>query len=167
VTDTQHLADQLAAITANLAAYIEQRAEEIAAPRIAAARAADQEAIDNLSHDLKVEQEIREAVTAELHRHVASLEKQRDRAAAKARPAATADEIAALLRSTAAARREYMKNVPVVALTTATGLELECSTLETAADIAEGQAGPLYSLLPSWKWTEEMHAALSAGKVGR
>jgi hypothetical protein len=42
-------------------------------------------------------------------------------------------------------------------------LEIEALTLEAAVKIAEGEDGPRYGLLPSWRWTEEMVTALGIG----
>lgn len=75
--------------------------------------------------------------------------------------------IAALLREIAAGRLEYAagyshneKNPALVAQKRS--LEIEAATLEAAAKIAEGDSGPLYGLLPSWRWSEAMTAALYA-----
>lgn len=76
-------------------------------------------------------------------------------------------EVAGLLREVAAGRLEYAagyshneKNPVLVAQKRS--LETEAATLEAAAKIAEGDTGPLYGLLPSWRWSEEMTAALYA-----
>lgn len=64
-------------------------------------------------------------------------------------------EIVARLETCAAGRREYAENAPdeqrAVLLT-------EAAAFDSAAKIARGDLGPLYGLLPSWRWTPEMHA---------
>lgn len=84
-------------------------------------------------------------------------------------PLAVADDgIPALLRAVAEGRREYMRSYsegevnPVLREQRRT-LEIEALTLEAAAEIAEGSVAPLYGLLPSWRWTDEMVKALGVG----
>lgn len=84
-----------------------------------------------------------------------------------AREAARAEvraEIAALLRTCAAGRTEYAGSYPAHAVQALREqrrtLETEAEVLESAAKIAEGDDGPLYGLLPSWRWTEDMERKL-------
>lgn len=69
-------------------------------------------------------------------------------------------ELAALLRSVAAGRREYAAALaaPIEswAIEQRAALEAEAAAFESAAKIVEGDLGPLYGLLPSWRWTGEM-----------
>lgn len=75
--------------------------------------------------------------------------------------------IAALLRTVAAGRREYLGSFarneqnPALVRQRET-LEMESLLFEMAARITEGDDSPLYGLLPSWRWTDEMTAALYA-----
>jgi hypothetical protein len=74
-------------------------------------------------------------------------------------------EAAKLLRACAAGRREYAASIPADVAKPSLAesrrdLLAEATTLDTAARIVEGDTGPLYDLLPSWRWTPEMHAAL-------
>lgn len=77
-------------------------------------------------------------------------------------------DIAALLRMVAAGRREYKHGVSDDAsprarpMTFNEHLEIEASLFDTAAKLAEGDDDPLYGLLPSWRWSEAMTAALYA-----
>ncbi len=64
-----------------------------------------------------------------------------------------AGDLAALLRYAAEGRREYLLDVPVDMRPL---VEVEVSTLESAAVVAEGRLDPLYGWLPSWRWTDEM-----------
>lgn len=77
---------------------------------------------------------------------------------ARGRTAAAAD-LAATFRSAAIHRREYMgvgeKRHDEL-------LSTEVVTLESAAKVADGDLGPLYMWLPSWRWTDEMNARLDA-----
>jgi hypothetical protein len=80
----------------------------------------------------------------------------------------TGEEVAALLRKVVEGRREYMgslsENEPNLVLREQRRtLEIEALTLEAAAEIAEGKVEPLYGLLPSWRWSDEMVAALGVG----
>lgn len=73
--------------------------------------------------------------------------------------------IAKLLREVAEGRREYLgsyeKNPTNPRLRQMRdALVSEISLLEAAAKIAEGDTEPLYGLLPSWRWTDQMTAAL-------
>lgn len=72
-------------------------------------------------------------------------------------------DVAALLRSAADGRREYAAGAPD---RTSAVLLAEASTLDTAARIAAGDYGPLYDLLPSWRWTEEMHKRVLTSTSG-
>jgi hypothetical protein len=70
--------------------------------------------------------------------------------------------VAATLRAAAEGRREYANGYgrepefdDVVAM-----LRLQADTLDAAALVAEGNLGPLYGWLPSWRWTDEMVAKL-------
>ncbi len=57
-----------------------------------------------------------------------------------------------LLRAIAAGRREYAhRESPVRA-----ELQQEAELFELAARIAAGDIGPLYGLLPSWRWPDQM-----------
>ena len=60
----------------------------------------------------------------------------------------------ALLRMAAAGRREYAEGQGIQSIKN--DLELQAVTLESAARIMEGSLTPLYGLLPSWRWTDEM-----------
>lgn len=82
------------------------------------------------------------------------------------------DEIVARLRACAEGRREYLANLGItedhkevnpVLREQARTLEIEALTLEAAAKIAAGDDGPRYGLLPSWRWTEGMDAAIGLG----
>lgn len=71
-------------------------------------------------------------------------------------------DLARTLRAAAQGRREYADSHPrceawdrVVEL-----LRMQADTLDQAARIAEGDLGPLYNWLPSWRWTPEMTAVL-------
>ncbi len=66
-------------------------------------------------------------------------------------------DLAGLLRYAAEGRREYLRDVPDDMRPL---VEVEVSTLENAAVVAEGRLDPLYGWLPSWRWTEEMTAEL-------
>jgi hypothetical protein len=68
---------------------------------------------------------------------------------------------AAKLRWVAEGRRQYLHGMPDE---TRPRLELEVAALETAARIVDGDLEPLYGLLPTWLWTEEMHAELGVGR---
>lgn len=72
-----------------------------------------------------------------------------------AKDAKTADRVA-LLRKAAEGRREYAAKIGEDQATMLT----QAATLETAAKIMEGDDGPLYGLLPSWRWTDEMERNL-------
>jgi hypothetical protein len=63
----------------------------------------------------------------------------------------------ALLRAMADGRREYAASAPDGARE---HLEIEAATLDTAVQVMEGDDGPLYAMLPSWRWTPEMCANL-------
>ncbi|NAE18344.1 hypothetical protein [Enterococcus hirae] len=68
----------------------------------------------------------------------------------------TQAEIVTRLRSMAAGRREYARpGSPHGEV-----LEQEAAYYDDAADVAAGDLGPLYGALPSWRWTDEMEAAL-------
>ncbi len=71
-------------------------------------------------------------------------------------------DLGALFRECAAGRREYAKNAPD---DTRALLEVEANTLEMAARVADGDESPLYSWLPSWRWTEGMTEALYRREV--
>lgn len=62
-------------------------------------------------------------------------------------------DLAALLRYASEGRREYLRDVPDDMRPL---VEVEVSTLESAAVVAEGRLDPLYGWLPSWRWTDEM-----------
>jgi len=69
----------------------------------------------------------------------------------------TYDERIALLRLAAQGRREYAKEAPDTWKET---LESQAEALESAAQIMEGKLSPLFGLVPSWMWTEEMQKDL-------
>ena len=68
---------------------------------------------------------------------------------------------AAKLRWVAEGRRAYLAGMPDEVRPR---LELEVAALETAARIVDGDIESLYGLLPTWLWTEEMHAKLGVGR---
>lgn len=68
-------------------------------------------------------------------------------------------EIIARLETAAAARREYAGSAPTSQVAV---LLTEAAAFESAAKIAAGDLGPLYRLLPSWRWTPEMNERLDA-----
>ena len=71
-------------------------------------------------------------------------------------------EIVELLRLVAEGRREYAKphdGTDGAGAQVAAFIRAEASDFDTAANIAEGSLLPLYGLLPSWRWTDEMNAA--------
>ncbi|MDD4866186.1 MAG: hypothetical protein PHQ28_03370 [Mycobacterium sp.] len=68
--------------------------------------------------------------------------------------------VAHTLRKAAEGRREYAKSLRADMPDHAEMLVLQADTLDQAADIAEGDIRPLYSWLPSWRWTDEMTRAL-------
>ncbi|MCG5464325.1 hypothetical protein MED01_002491 [Micromonospora sp. MED01] len=74
------LAADLAATTANLAEYIEQRAQQLARPRIARAERAAAERVAEVEQGREIDQQRWTEVERELRRCIASLERQRDRA---------------------------------------------------------------------------------------
>lgn len=72
-------------------------------------------------------------------------------------------DAAGLLRAAAAGRREYARGLDGetgVLGRSREDLELQASTLEQAARVVEGDLGPLYGWLPSWRWTDEMERQL-------
>jgi hypothetical protein len=71
-------------------------------------------------------------------------------------------EIATTLRSAAAGRREYADGMPRGAAwePSVELLNMQATTLESAALVAEGNLEPLYNWLPSRRWTDEMMANL-------
>lgn len=73
---------------------------------------------------------------------------------------------AALLRLAAAGRREYTEGLkgsdnPSLIEQNQT-LEFQAAMLDQAAAVVDGDLGPLFNWLPSWRWTDEMEA-----QVGR
>lgn len=80
-------------------------------------------------------------------------------------PTPTRDRIA-LVRCAAEGRREYAAGLgedeanPALREQRA-ALLAAAAALESAAKIMEGDNGPLYGLLPSWRWTDEQVCALS------
>lgn len=78
------------------------------------------------------------------------------------------DELAELLRTVAAGRREYASRGVDLKHERTVGepLEAEARLWETAARLVEGDTKPLFDLLPSWRWTPEMHATV-VGHLGR
>jgi len=66
-------------------------------------------------------------------------------------------DLAATFRYAAQGRREYLAGIPDDMRTT---MEVEVATLEAAAMVADGRLDPLYGWLPSWRWTDQMQAAL-------
>lgn len=150
MADVEKLGANLREATEHLAEYIEARAQEIAGPRIAAAERAALARIERAEAAHVRDRQRWEDVQQELRRHLASLDKQRDRLCTES-PAA---EIAQTLRAAAAGRREYMAAPPDEHREL---LELQADTLDQAARIAAGDIEPLYELLPSWRWTDEMN----------
>ena len=75
--------------------------------------------------------------------------------------AAERARLAAVFRRVAAGRREYAKTAQMDY--TARWLRHEADLFEAAALITEGDLKPLYGLLPSWRWDDEMNARLAAG----
>jgi hypothetical protein len=69
--------------------------------------------------------------------------------------AAERARLAAVLRRVAAGRAEYATNAPDGA---ARWLAHEASLFEVAARIVEGDGRPLFGLLPSWRWDDEVNA---------
>lgn len=71
-----------------------------------------------------------------------------------------AGDLAALLRFAAQGRREYAASAPRAARAL---IEIEAGTLESAAQVAEGQVRPLIAWIPSWRITPAMHDYLYRG----
>lgn len=72
-------------------------------------------------------------------------------------PAEVRSDTAQLLRAAAAGRREYAQSCTGQALAEMNEALLhDAGVLEFAARVAEGDLGPLYGWLPSWRWTDEM-----------
>lgn len=71
---------------------------------------------------------------------------------------AEARRLADLFRAAAAGRREYLAACPDERHREL--LNLECATLDAVADVIDGNLWPLYSWLPSARWTDQMVAAL-------
>jgi hypothetical protein len=69
--------------------------------------------------------------------------------------------IAALLRQGRDGRLEYATLAPEPSRLL---LESEAATLDAAAQVVEGDLGPLLSWLPSWRWTSEMAARVEASR---
>ena len=69
---------------------------------------------------------------------------------------------AAKLRWVAEGRRSYAAGMPE---DTRPQLELQIATLEAAARIVDGDTEPLFGLLPSWLWTDEMNAELGGDRA--
>lgn len=65
-----------------------------------------------------------------------------------------------LLRAVADGRREYARGAPDDMRST---LLTQAQAFELAARIVGGDTGPLYGLLPSWRWTDEMAESLHTG----
>jgi hypothetical protein len=77
-------------------------------------------------------------------------------------PASEAERVLAeTFRKIAAGRREYAEGAPDnqrdVLLT-------QAAAFDNAAEIASGSDRPLYGLLPSWRWTEEMTTRVEAAQ---
>jgi hypothetical protein len=71
----------------------------------------------------------------------------------------------ALLRRAADGRREYAAGIDENETNLGlreqrTALLTQAATLDSAVKIMEGDDGPLYGLLPSWRWTDEMERAV-------
>lgn len=66
-------------------------------------------------------------------------------------------EIIARLETCAAGRREYAEGAPTDQYA---ALLAEAAVFDLAARVARGDLGPLYGLLPSWRWTPEMQTRL-------
>lgn len=75
--------------------------------------------------------------------------------------------LASVLRRVSAGRREYASTAQMDYVRR--WLDHEADLFEAAALIVEGDLKPLYGLLPSWRWDDEMRAAgagVEAGRVG-
>lgn len=86
--------------------------------------------------------------------------------AAKKERAKVAEE----LRAVAAGRGEYLPNEDALwqavhAADSHALIAAEVDALDQAARIVEGDTAPLYSLLPSWRWSDEMNAELDAARA--
>lgn len=75
----------------------------------------------------------------------------------------TQAQIVARLTDCADARREVARSWPGDSRERVL-LEQEADTLDAAAKVARGELGPLYGLLPSWRWTEEMERQLGLSR---
>lgn len=94
-------------------------------------------------------------IIADLCREVERLRAELDRAEAGVRA-----EAAAHLRKIADCRREYLK--PGMPEDQLEAISTQVFDLDIAADIVTGDLQPLYGLLPSWRWTDEMIEHLNA-----
>jgi hypothetical protein len=67
---------------------------------------------------------------------------------------------AELLRTAAAGRREYATSLEGATGTLGAQREAllaQAGVLDQAAKVVEGDLGPMYGWLPSWRWTDEMN----------
>jgi hypothetical protein len=84
----------------------------------------------------------------------------------------TPAQLAGLFRACAAGRREYLRTIEQHIRQAGPGardvvpsadmLRHEAAVLDAVARVIDGDLGPLYNWLPSWRWTKEMNAALFA-----
>lgn len=87
-----------------------------------------------------------------------------ERILAVVRPVIEAAErasVAETLRHAATGRREYLACCPDIHRQ---ALESEIATIEACAEVAAGSDGPLYTWLPSWRWSPQMHRKLDEGR---
>lgn len=84
-----------------------------------------------------------------------------DEATAAEEPVRAAERarLAAVFRRVAAGRREYAGTAQMDHA--ARWLEHEADLFDVAALIVEGDLKPLYGLLPSWRWDDEMNARVA------
>jgi hypothetical protein len=82
---------------------------------------------------------------------------------------ASPEDLAALFRECASGRREYLRTIESYVrekdggqdfAPSADALRLQADTLDAVARVINGDLGPLYDWLPSWRWTDEMTRAL-------
>ena len=72
-------------------------------------------------------------------------------------------QVAEELRAVASGRSEYLDgDVSFADADPRVLMGAEVITLQTAAEIVEGDITPLFSLLPAWRWTDEMNAQVDA-----
>jgi hypothetical protein len=77
-------------------------------------------------------------------------------------PASEAERVLAeTFRKIAAGRREYAEGAPD---NQRDALLAQAAAFDNAAEIASGSDRPLYGLLPSWRWTDEMTTRVEAAQ---